>query len=156
MPAILAGSPATVLPDPGIVSVRTSRRSICDADPSPQHAAPFTPQESVQKRLCAIFARVHAASDRSWDWFQANGGISEEQARQVLGEERELDPAKMDADQPISFRLALLAGEAWRRELLSEAQLARLLLIDRIEVRKLIDQFESEGEVADAAPELRA
>jgi Zn-dependent peptidase ImmA (M78 family)/DNA-binding XRE family transcriptional regulator len=92
----------------------------------------------------------------SWDWFEANGGITDEQARQVLGEERELDPAKTDADQPISLRLALLASQAWRRDLLSEAQLARLLLIDRIEVRKLINQFESEGEVADAAPELRA
>jgi hypothetical protein len=28
LPSILAGSPAAVLPDPGIVSGRTSRRSI--------------------------------------------------------------------------------------------------------------------------------
>jgi hypothetical protein len=90
----------------------------------------------------------------TWDWFQANGGITDDQARQVLGKERDLDPVRADADQPTSFRLGLLASEAWRRELLSEAQLARLLLIDRVEVRKLIDQFETEGVVADEAPEL--
>jgi hypothetical protein len=109
-------------------------------------------REAMVRRL----EELGLAKTGTWDWFQANGGITDDQARQVLGEERELDPAKADADQPTSFRLSLLAGEAWRRELLSEGQLTRLLMIDRVEMRKLIDQFESEGVAADEAPELPA
>ena len=109
-------------------------------------------REAVVRRL----EELGLAKPGTWDWFQANGGITDDQGRQVLGEERELDPAKTDADQPTSFRLSLLAGEAWRRELLSEGQLSRLLMIDRVEMRKLIDQFESEGVVAHEAPELPA
>jgi Zn-dependent peptidase ImmA (M78 family)/DNA-binding XRE family transcriptional regulator len=107
-------------------------------------------REAMVRRL----AELGLVKPGTWDWFQANGGITDDQARQVLGKERDLDPVRADADQPTSFRLGLLASEAWRRELLSEAQLARLLLIDRVEVRKLIDQFETEGVVADEAPEL--
>lgn len=109
-------------------------------------------REAMVRRL----EELGLAKPGTWDWFQTNGGITDDQARQVLGEERDLDPAKADADQPTSFRLSLLAGEAWRRELLTEGQLARLLLIDRVEMRKLIDQFASEGVVADEAPELPA
>lgn len=108
-------------------------------------------REAMVRRL----EELGLAKPGTWDWFQANGGITDDQARQVLGEERELDPAKTDADQPTSFRLSLLAGEAWRQGLLSEGQLTRLLMIDRIEMRKLIDQFESEGVAADEAPQLR-
>jgi Zn-dependent peptidase ImmA (M78 family) len=107
-------------------------------------------REAMVRRL----EELGLAKTGTWDWFQANGGITDDQARQVLGEEREVDPAKADAVQPTSFRLSLLAGEAWRRRLLSEGQLARLLMIDRIEMRKLIDQFESEGVAADEAPRL--
>jgi Zn-dependent peptidase ImmA (M78 family) len=92
----------------------------------------------------------------TWDWFTANGGISDDQAREVLGENGEPDTEKQEAGRPTSFRLSLLAGEAWRRELLSEAQLARLLKIDRVEVRQLIDAIESEGRLDDGAPRLPA
>jgi Zn-dependent peptidase ImmA (M78 family)/transcriptional regulator with XRE-family HTH domain len=88
----------------------------------------------------------------TWDWFQANGGITDQHARQVLGDLSTPDAQKADADRPTTLRLNLLAAEAYRRELLSEGQLARLLDIDRLELREMMDGLETEGSEADAAP----
>ena len=41
--------------------------------------------------------------------------------------------------RPDSSRLGLLAAEAHRRELLTEGQLARMLRLDRVSLRKLLD-----------------
>jgi Zn-dependent peptidase ImmA (M78 family) len=85
----------------------------------------------------------------TWDWFQANGGITDEHARQVLGELAPPDKDKAEADHPTTLRLNLLAAEASRQNLLSEGQLARLLQLDRLELRELLDSQESEGTEAD-------
>jgi Zn-dependent peptidase ImmA (M78 family)/DNA-binding XRE family transcriptional regulator len=88
----------------------------------------------------------------TWEWFEANGRITDEQARQVLGDLNTPDAHKADASRPTTLRLALLAGEAWRRELLSEGQLMRMLHVDRIELRKMLDDLElDEGSEADGA-----
>jgi hypothetical protein len=92
----------------------------------------------------------------TWDWFADHGGITDEQAREVLGDAIPPDSAKGDAARPVSMRLSLLASEAWRRGLLSEGQLARLLHIDRVEAREMIDEFEAEGAVDDESPWLLA
>jgi Zn-dependent peptidase ImmA (M78 family) len=80
----------------------------------------------------------------TWDWFVHNGGITNDQARQVLGEDWSIDARRVDAPRPISLRLGMLAGEAWKKNLLSEGQLAGLLQLDRVEIRELIDAFEDE------------
>jgi len=85
----------------------------------------------------------------TWDWFDANGGITDEQARQVLGALVPEDAAKADADRPTTLRLNLLASEAHRRELLSEGQLARLLHLDRVELREILGGREIEEGGAD-------
>jgi Zn-dependent peptidase ImmA (M78 family)/DNA-binding XRE family transcriptional regulator len=90
----------------------------------------------------------------TWDWFQANGGIKDEQARQVLGDLPAPDAYKADADRPTTLRLNLLAEEAYRKGLLSEGQLSRLLGLDRIEVRELLGGLEAEGSEADGVPDL--
>lgn len=83
----------------------------------------------------------------TWDWFQSNGGITDAQALQVLGDLSPSDAQKADADRPTTLRLNLLAAEAVRRDLLSEGQLARLLQIDRVELREILNQGElDEGE----------
>ncbi len=92
----------------------------------------------------------------TWEWFQAHGGITNAQARQVLG-----DAAVGGADEsavalPTTLRLSLLAAEAWRQALLSEGQLARLLHLQRIELRALLDGVEEDGVDADDAPKLSA
>ena len=88
----------------------------------------------------------------TWDWFEGNGGITNEQAKQVLGDTAVAEP--VDAKSPTTLRLSLLAAEAWRKELLSEGQLARLLRLDRVQLREILDGVEAEGGDADGAPEL--
>ena len=90
----------------------------------------------------------------TWDWFVANGGITDAQARQVLGDLTSLDMAKQDADRPTTLRLNLLAAEAWRQDLLSEGQLARILHLDRLGLREILDNVEIEGDEADGMPKL--
>jgi Zn-dependent peptidase ImmA (M78 family)/DNA-binding XRE family transcriptional regulator len=90
----------------------------------------------------------------TWDWFHANGGITDEHARQVLGDLTAPDTHKADADRPTTLRLNLLAAEAYKQGLLSEGQLARLLHLDRIELREILDGLEIEGSAADAGPKL--
>lgn len=80
----------------------------------------------------------------TWDWFEANGGITDDHERQVLGS-AVADAMAIDADRPVSLRLGLMAREVWSRDLLSEGQLARLMQLDRVDVRRLIDGFEEEG-----------
>lgn len=86
----------------------------------------------------------------TWDWFEANGGITDEHVRQVLGDLAAPDLQKAEADRPTTLRLNLLAAEAAERGLLSEGQLARLLRIDRVELRDILTQDELEGSEADA------
>ncbi len=81
----------------------------------------------------------------TWDWFQANSGITDEQARQVLGDLSVPDAYKADADRPTSLRLNLLASEVYRQGLLSEGQLARLLHLDRVELREVLGSQDLEG-----------
>jgi Zn-dependent peptidase ImmA (M78 family) len=90
----------------------------------------------------------------TWDWFAANGGITDEQVQQVLGDLRLPDRHKAEADRPTTLRLNLLAAEAYRRELLSEGQLARLLHLDRVELREMLQDIDMQEDEADGAPTL--
>jgi Zn-dependent peptidase ImmA (M78 family)/DNA-binding XRE family transcriptional regulator len=102
-------------------------------------------REALVRRL----EELHLTKSGTWDWFEANGGITDEQARQVLGDQLFRDEAKAEADRPTTLRLNLLAAEAVRRDLLSEGQLARLLYMDRIELRTMLDAFNAEDSEAD-------
>jgi Zn-dependent peptidase ImmA (M78 family)/DNA-binding XRE family transcriptional regulator len=75
----------------------------------------------------------------TWDWFQNNGSITDEQARQVLGDLILPDAQKAEADRPTTLRLNLLASEVYARELMSEGQLARLLHLTRVELREILE-----------------
>ncbi|AVQ00065.1 transcriptional regulator [Ahniella affigens] len=90
----------------------------------------------------------------SWDWFVANGGITDTQERQVLGDLQLPDLYKGAADRPTTLRLNLLAAEAYRRELLSEGQLAQLLNLDRVELRGMLQDVEMLEDEPDGAPKL--
>ena len=90
----------------------------------------------------------------TWDWFVANGGITDVQARQVLGDLTPVDTDRLDADRPTTMRLNLLAAEAWRQDIISEGQFARLLRLDRLEVREILDIVEIEGSEVDGIPKL--
>ena len=77
------------------------------------------------------------APDGTWDWFVRNGGITDVQAEEVLGERAAAGFASTDQPVPTSIRLETLAAQALERDLLSEGQIAELLKIDRFKARRL-------------------
>ena len=109
-------------------------------------------REALVRRL----EELNLTKPGSWDWFQGNGGITNQQAGQVLGDLVDMDRDSTDTRRPTTLRLSLLAAEAWRQELLSEGQLARLLHLDRVQLREILDEVEREGVEADGAPRLPA
>lgn len=107
-------------------------------------------REAIVRRL----EELSLIKTGTWDWFQSNGGITDEQARQILGDLSIPDAHKADADRPTTLRLNLLAAEAHRQGLLSEGQLARLLNLDRVELREILGGLEEEGSEADGVANL--
>jgi len=107
-------------------------------------------REAMVRRL----EELDSVKPGTWDWFQANGGITDEQSRQVLGDLSAPDAHKAEADRPTTLRLNLLASEAYRQGLLSEGQLARLLHLDRVELREILGNQELEGGEADGGTNL--
>ena len=90
----------------------------------------------------------------TWDWFRDNGGIANEQAGSVLGDPITADKHIVERDGPTTLRLNLLAEAAWRQDLLSEGQLARLLHLDRVALRKILDDADGEGIEMNEQPDL--
>lgn len=89
----------------------------------------------------------------TWDWFQANGGITDRQADRVLGTSHHPADGTSEGDY-VPRRLGLLVREAWKRGYYSEGQLARLLKLHRLEVRELLDGVETERCEADEVVKL--
>ena len=88
----------------------------------------------------------------AWDWFQANGGITDKQAAEVLGGPAHVETDTAQSEHCMPPRIVALATEAHRQELLSEGQLARLLVLDRVALRQMMDEEASEGEPNAATP----
>ena len=105
-------------------------------------------REALVRRL----EELGLAKRGTWEWFEENGGISDNDARQVLGDLVFPDLQKTDANLPTTTRLGLLAYQAADRGLLSEGQLARLLHLSRPEVRQLLDGAGREGGQPDGVP----
>jgi len=97
-------------------------------------------REAMVRRL----EELKLAKIGTWDWFSANGGITDEQAQQVLGTLPDRNQYAAEARQLVPQHLSLLAREAWKQEIYSEGQLARLLQLNRHEVRELLDGVETE------------
>jgi Predicted Zn peptidase len=108
-------------------------------------------QYNISRQACVLrLEELGLVKKGTWAWFESNGGITDEHVREVLGEMADRrDPAKSDADRPISHRLSLMAHAAWKRELMSEGQLAELLKVGRVELRGIIDQIELEEKETD-------
>lgn len=103
-------------------------------------------QYNISRQACTLrLEELGLAKKGTWAWFENNGGITDNHVREVLGEMADRrDLTKSDADRPISHRLSLMAHAAWKRELMSEGQLAELLKVGRVELREIIDQIELE------------
>ncbi|UYH55539.1 XRE family transcriptional regulator [Qipengyuania sp. SS22] len=109
-------------------------------------------REAMVRRL----EELELAKPGTWEWFLQHGGITDMQVREVLGDLVKPDEAKVDAKRQISMRMSVMASEAWRQGLLSEGQIARLLHMDRVDARRLIDEFEAEGVETDGSRSFSA
>ncbi|MAY43639.1 MAG: transcriptional regulator [Rhodobacteraceae bacterium] len=108
-------------------------------------------QYNISRQACVLrLEELGLAKKGTWAWFEDRGGIKDEQAREVLGAAADrADPVKDDANRLISHRMSLMAHAAWKRELMSEGQLAELLKVNRLALRKVIDQIELEDSETD-------
>lgn len=97
-------------------------------------------REAMARRL----EELKLAKFGTWDWFAANGGITNEDAEQVLGSQYSPRHNHIDAAGLVPHRIALLAREAWKRDLYSEAQLATLLHLGLRQIREVLDGVEEE------------
>ena len=103
-------------------------------------------REACVKRL----EDLGLARKGSWEWFEKKDGITIDDAVEVLGDSaRRQDPYKLDADRLLSHRMSLMAHAVWKRELMSEGQLAELLKVSRIDLRKIVDEIELDEEESD-------
>jgi Zn-dependent peptidase ImmA (M78 family) len=66
-------------------------------------------------------------------------GLNEDAVREVLP-----DASRTDVSES-SVKLLLLAAEAYEAELFSEGQLADMLVLERVEIRRAIDAFANVG-----------
>jgi Zn-dependent peptidase ImmA (M78 family)/DNA-binding XRE family transcriptional regulator len=107
-------------------------------------------REAMARRL----EELHLAREGTWDWFQANGGITDEQAREVLGDSILRPSLGSISGDLVPARLALLIRETWKRELYSEGQLARMLDMDRHTIRIILDGAEQEESEANELTKL--
>ena len=105
-------------------------------------------REALVRRL----EELRQVKPGAWDWFQANGGITNQQATEVLNDLISDDIERVGTKQPGTLRLNLLAAEAYRQGLMSEGQLARLLRLDRVELREILDSVDAEE--VDGLPQL--
>ena len=97
---------------------------------------------------------VGVARQGAWEWFQKNGGITDQDVLEAPAGWAAQSVAPVAAPRLNTLRIDLLAAEAWRTELLSEGQLAALLQLGRVQLRELLDAAEEERSAADGAPEL--
>ncbi|MDA7988564.1 MAG: ImmA/IrrE family metallo-endopeptidase [Pirellulales bacterium] len=96
-------------------------------------------REAIVRRL----EELELVKEGAWDWFEDNGGITDQQVKRVLGDSAVTDPR--EAERPMTLRLNLLAAEVYRQDLLTEGQISELLDLDRVEFRKFLDDLEIEG-----------
>ncbi|MDX0624222.1 ImmA/IrrE family metallo-endopeptidase [Sinorhizobium medicae] len=108
-------------------------------------------QYGISRQACVLrLEELGLVKKGTWAWFENNGRITDEHAREVLGSAVERrDFGKADADRPVSHRMSLMAHAAWRRDLMSEGQLAELLKISRVQLRGIVDEIELEEKETD-------
>jgi Zn-dependent peptidase ImmA (M78 family) len=102
-------------------------------------------REAVVRRL----EELSIIKKGTWDWFLINGGITDDQAKNVLQTETNAISEENSTKNLVPERLKLLIRESAKRDLYSEGQLARMLWLDRQSVRALLDDLESETSIDD-------
>ena len=134
-----------------IVQVRSGARIGEDAaavDPGRQHRhAPLL--TGGEEALCRRLEELGLVRAGMWESLRGRG-FSGEFVREVLG-----DKAKVQ-EIPVSPRIWYLASEAYRRDLLSEGQIADRLGMDRVSVRAMLDSTMLDGSGTEALDDLES
>jgi Zn-dependent peptidase ImmA (M78 family)/DNA-binding XRE family transcriptional regulator len=105
---------------------------------SPRHLILLAHQLSVsEEAMCRRLEELHLLPSGTWDSLR-DRGFSGTLVRQVLGDKASTE------ESTVPPRLWYLAAEAYRRGLLSEGQIARMLKTDRIELRAILDVLGAE------------
>jgi Zn-dependent peptidase ImmA (M78 family) len=100
---------------------------------SPRHLIVLAHQFNVsEEALCRRLQELGLLPDGTWDSLR-DRGFSGDLVRQVFGDKAQ------EPEVTLPPRLWLLASQAYRQDLLSEGQLARLLRLDRVQVRAVFD-----------------
>lgn len=100
---------------------------------SPRHLIVMAHQFNVsEEALCRRLEELGLLPNGTWDSLH-DRGFSGQLVRQVFGDK------PLESTLVLPPRLWLLAAQAYRQDLLSEGQLARLLRLDRVQVRAIID-----------------
>ena len=111
-----------------------------------RHVLVLAHQYCISREACVRrLEELDLVPKGSWEYFVSNGGITDKHAREIFGTgTARPDTIKEDANRPVAFRLSQMAHRAWKRDLMSEGQLADLLKLHRFDLRQLIDQVELE------------
>jgi len=105
---------------------------------SPRHLILLAHQLSVsEEALCRRIEELNLLPSGTWDSLR-DRGFSGDLVRQVLGDRATSEESTFPP------RVWYLAGEAYRRGLLSEGQIARMLKTDRVELRAMFDALGAE------------
>jgi Zn-dependent peptidase ImmA (M78 family) len=104
----------------------------------------FTPRQLVllahafhvsPEAMCRQLERIELLPKGTYESLRERG-FNAEFVRGIIG-----DPAPRSRQLPVTPRIAQIASSAYRRGLVSEGQLARMLSLDRVEVREILDIF---------------
>lgn len=115
---------------------------------SQQIAGRFSPRHLIlmahalhvsPEAMCRRMEDLKLLPSGTWESLRSRG-FSGQDVQEVLGDRRRND------DFAIPPRLWMLAAEAHRRELLTEGQIAQLLRMDRLEIRRLLDMLGSDDD----------
>lgn len=107
---------------------------------SPRHLILMAHAINVsQEAMCRRLEDLKLLPMGTWDSLR-DRGFSGELVRQILGDR------SRDDELVVPPRLWMLAAEAYSKELLTEGQLAQLLRIDRVDLRRILDMMGSDDE----------
>lgn len=137
-----AFSPAFLMPAPAI---RQQYQEYYDAEQrfAPRHLILMAHRFHVsEEAMCRRLEDLQLLPKGAWQSLK-DRGFSGSHVREVLGETVDSKAMMMPP------RLWLLAVDAYRRQLLGEGQLAKLLKVDRVRLREIFDAIDEEdGDVA--------
>ncbi|MER8446558.1 XRE family transcriptional regulator [Mesorhizobium sp. M1066] len=131
------------------IGVRRKFKELAEADNrfTPRHLILMAHTFHVSpEAMCRYMERLELLPGGTFDSMKERG-FDRQFIRGIVG-----DLAPSSNALPTTPRLAQLASSAYRRGLVSEGQLARMLELDRIEVRRLLDTFGGSEEDEFAIP----